>query len=307
LVEFRVLGPVEVIGDGGIPVKLPYGRARVVMALLCTAPGQVISRDRIIDVAWNETPSRTAVTQLHGYISELRRAFGRRELIETQGDGYALRAARDEVDLMRMRALIRQARDQAGHGQLPGAASAFKEALGLWRGMPFRDLAAPEMGLVANLIEEEYLSALEDYARIELGLGNHTSLIVPLTAAAGLHPWREQLRGSLTRSRSGSGLIEAADFPVLVFVEAARVLVHVGRGGGAGTGHRQAQAAVGVDDVRVIGGPVAGCLAGHWGEESEYRARREAQGRRPAGDPPRAGPVCDLHSRGSLRRPLRVR
>jgi len=204
-VEFRVLGPVEVIGDGGIPVKLPYGRARVVLALLCTVPGQVIARDRIIDVAWNETPSRTAVTQLHGYISELRRVFGRRELIETRGDGYALRTARDEVDLTRMRALIREARDQAGHGQLPGAASAFREALGLWRGRPFRDLAAPELDLVANLIEEEYLSALEDYARIELGLGNHTALIVPLTAEAGLHPLREQLRGSLIMALARSG------------------------------------------------------------------------------------------------------
>ncbi|MGD0557766.1 MAG: BTAD domain-containing putative transcriptional regulator [Streptosporangiaceae bacterium] len=203
--EFRVLGPVEVIGDGGIAVKLPYGRARVVIALLCTAPGQVIPRDRIIDVAWNETPSRNAVTQLHGYISELRRAFGRRDLIQTQGDGYALRALPEEVDLMRMRALIRQARDQAGHGQLPDAASGFKEALGLWRGRPFRDLAASELDIAANLIEEEYLSALEEYARVELRLGNHTSLIVPLAAAAGQQPLREQLHASLIRALARSG------------------------------------------------------------------------------------------------------
>jgi DNA-binding SARP family transcriptional activator len=203
LAEFRVLGPLEVIGGDGTPVRLPGGRARVVLALLCATPGRVVTRDRLIDVAWGGAPPPTAVTQLHGYISGLRQLLAGpgqqarpgQEVIVTDGEGYALRAGPDEVDLLRMRTLVREARDQPG---------LLKEAVGLWRGHPFTGLDVPALDAAADLIEEEYLAALEAYA--EAGpRGDGQALIVPLARACDRHPLREGLHAALITALARSG------------------------------------------------------------------------------------------------------
>jgi DNA-binding SARP family transcriptional activator len=45
--EFRVLGPLEAIGDDGRPVRLGGQRERALLALLLARPNQVVSVDAI--------------------------------------------------------------------------------------------------------------------------------------------------------------------------------------------------------------------------------------------------------------------
>jgi DNA-binding SARP family transcriptional activator/tetratricopeptide (TPR) repeat protein len=201
--NFSILGPMEVAAGDGAVLRLPSGRARIVLAVLCAEPGREVSSDRLIDLAWNGNPPATSATQLHGLISSLRRAFGpARDAIVTRPDGYVLRA---DVDLARMRKLITLARHDLAAGQLDAAAASFSEALTLWRGRPFTGLDSGELATTADLIEQEYVGALEDYAESELQRGNHGLLTQRLAGWVSAYPLREHLRGSYITALARSG------------------------------------------------------------------------------------------------------
>src|SRR3954453_10486923 len=72
--EFRVLGPLEVLA-GGSPVRLGGPRQRAVLAILLGHANEVVPADRLIDDVWDEPPE-TAANVLQGYISHLRRTLG---------------------------------------------------------------------------------------------------------------------------------------------------------------------------------------------------------------------------------------
>ena len=194
----RVLGTIEVAGaDGGL-LRTPAGRARTVLALLSVNHGQVVSSDRLIDEAWNGEPPNTAVTQMHGFISALRRALGPAAIL-TRGHGYVLGAC--ETDLKRMRALIQRGKSlRDDEGSLEAAAGCLRGALALWRGRPFGGTDCAWLESTADLIEEERASALEEYAETELALGNAATLAKPLAEWVAEHPLRERLRASLIQT-----------------------------------------------------------------------------------------------------------
>jgi DNA-binding SARP family transcriptional activator len=201
--KFRILGPLEVATEDGTVVRLPSGRARIVLAMLCAEAGREVSSDRLIDLAWNGNPPATSATQLHGLISSLRRAFGpARDAIVTRQDGYVLHA---DVDLARMRELITLARHGLEGGNLDEAAAGLSEALALWRGRPFTGLDRWDLATTADLIEQEYVSALEDYAEAELRRGNHAMLTQQLAGWVSAYPLRENLRGSYITALASSG------------------------------------------------------------------------------------------------------
>jgi DNA-binding SARP family transcriptional activator/tetratricopeptide (TPR) repeat protein len=201
--KFRILGPMEVAAEDGAVVRLPSGRARVVLAMLCAEAGREVSSDRLIDLAWNGNPPATSATQLHGLISSLRRAFGSaRDAIVTGPDGYLLRA---DVDLARMRELITLARHGMEGGNLDEPAAILSEALALWRGRPFTGLNSGDLATAGDLIEQEYVSALEDYAETELRRGNHALLTQRLAGWVSAYPLRENLHGSYIIALARSG------------------------------------------------------------------------------------------------------
>jgi DNA-binding SARP family transcriptional activator len=203
---FEVLGSLTVTGEEGNQVRLPGGRARVVLALLCADAGQVVSRDRLIDITWSGMPPATAAAQLHSLISGLRRAFGRdRKAIVTRPDGYLLHADTDDVDLARLRSLIARSRQCRDRGALDEAAAVMADAVALWRGRPFSGLDCLELTAIADLAEQDYVSALEDYARVELLRGNHAVLAPRLAEWVSAYPLREALRGSYIAALARSG------------------------------------------------------------------------------------------------------
>ena len=73
--EFRILGPLEVVDDGR---KLALGgvKQRSLLALLLLQPNRVVSRDRLIDELWDTAPPETARTALQVHVSGLRKSLG---------------------------------------------------------------------------------------------------------------------------------------------------------------------------------------------------------------------------------------
>ena len=53
--QFRALGPVEVLGEDG-PIRLGRGKRRALLVLLLVHANEVVSSDRLIDALWGGRP-----------------------------------------------------------------------------------------------------------------------------------------------------------------------------------------------------------------------------------------------------------
>ena len=195
MVEFRVLGPLEVVRDGE-PVAIGGLRRRAVLAMLVLEPGRVVSVDRLVDGVWGDEPPETAVTALHGHVSHLRRALGER--LVTRAPGYVLEVEADAVDAHRFESLLESARAATAAGDAASARQLLDEALALWRGAPLADLVdAPFAATALPALEELGLAAREERIEADLASGRAEELIPQLKALVAEHPLRERPRGQL--------------------------------------------------------------------------------------------------------------
>src|SRR5438445_1937002 len=115
--DFRILGPLEVVADGQ-EVPLGGAKQRALLALLLLHANRVVSRDRLIDELWETDPPETARTALQVHVSHLRKALGRDRIV-TQAPGYLVRVEPDELDLERFERLVSVDR---GHSAVAAAA-----------------------------------------------------------------------------------------------------------------------------------------------------------------------------------------
>lgn len=199
--EYRVLGPVEV-RHSGRTVDLGGGKQRALLAVLLMHAGQVVSVDRLLDVLWDGRPPSTAVTQLQGLVSRLRRTLavddGDPTRLLTRPPGYVLEVAPGEVDLHDFEQLVDAAHQQMATGEMGAAADRLRAALSLWRGPPLGGVDIAELVEVeVPRLQEHRLSALEDRIEADLAVGRHAELIAEVRALVAAHPFRERLRGQL--------------------------------------------------------------------------------------------------------------
>jgi DNA-binding SARP family transcriptional activator/tetratricopeptide (TPR) repeat protein len=199
-VEFRILGPLEVVRETG-PVVLPRGRGRALLALLVLRAGEVVAADRLIDELWGPTPPPTANKSLHNLISDLRRRLGSGPdageapaILATAGSGYVLQINPHQVDAVRFRRLLAEASGAPAEER----AAELRTALGLWRGPALADFAyEPFAQTEIAVLEELRLTAIEDRIDADLALGRHAGLVGELEALAPQHPFRERLQAQL--------------------------------------------------------------------------------------------------------------
>jgi predicted ATPase/DNA-binding SARP family transcriptional activator len=203
-VEFRILGPLEVVEEGH-SLALAAGKQRAVLAMLLLRSNRVVSIGELIDGLWAKRPPASAAKSVQIYVSQLRKVIGNGALL-TRPPGYQLRIAGDELDLARFELLLEEGKSAFDAGRADEAATRLREALSLWRGVPLADFtsepfAQPEI----PRLEELHLNALEARIEADLVLGRHADLIGELEALVVQHPLREGLRGQLmlTLYRSG--------------------------------------------------------------------------------------------------------
>jgi WD40 repeat protein/DNA-binding SARP family transcriptional activator len=131
-----VLGPLEV---GGRASTLGL-RDRVVLEALAAQPGVAVSPDSLAEAIWGGAPPASWAKVIQGCVMRLRKVLGR-EAIETSSRGYLLRVHVDHLDTMRFEHLIGRARELLALAEPERAAYLLGEALSLWRGDPFTELA----------------------------------------------------------------------------------------------------------------------------------------------------------------------
>jgi DNA-binding SARP family transcriptional activator len=217
-VEFRILGPLEVVEEGRL-LALGGSRQRALLAILLTRANEVVSNDRLIDELWGARPPRTATNALQFHVSRLRKTLGSSEAIVTREPGYVIRVAPHELDLLRFEQLVEEAR----RAPPDHASRLLHEALGLWRGPALADLAnEPFVQAEILRLDELRLAALELRIETDLALGRHRELVGELEVLVHEHPLREGPRAQLMLALYRSGRqAEALDF----YREGRRLLV----------------------------------------------------------------------------------
>ena len=114
MIEFRILGPFEVV-ENGRPVVVGGPKVRALLAVLLLHRGEVVSTDRLIDALWGERARATAAKTVQVYVSNLRKALGD-GVVVTRGGGYVLQRSRVRSTSERFAALAAEGRGalQAG-------------------------------------------------------------------------------------------------------------------------------------------------------------------------------------------------
>jgi DNA-binding SARP family transcriptional activator len=205
VLEFRILGPLEVVTDTG-PVRLGGPRQRATLAILVLNANRVVSVDRLADDLYAGAAPVTAVTQVQRQISELRKVLGSASAIETRPPGYVLHASHDQLDLTRFERFAGEATVALEREDAKAAADLLRSALELWRGPPLADLAyEPFAATSIDRLEEIRLAALETRIDADLRLGRNAELIGELEELVAAEPFRERFRAQLMLALYRSG------------------------------------------------------------------------------------------------------
>lgn len=203
--QFRVLGPLDVHAHGEVH-RLGSAMQRRLLAALLIEPGKVVTAERLIDLLWASDPPPSARNALQTYVARLRAWLGRWHAdgwLTTHGTGYALDIDPAHVDATQFERLLTAAQT----GESPtDAVRLLDEALRLWRGPAFPDLADTDAGHgAATRLQELWLAAFQSRIDALLEVGSLEAAVADLEAATREHPWQERLHEQLIRALSRCG------------------------------------------------------------------------------------------------------
>ncbi|GLY52535.1 AfsR/SARP family transcriptional regulator [Lentzea sp. NBRC 102530] len=192
IVEYRVLGPLEVLLDGE-QVDVPAGRGRVLLATLLLRPNEFVPVDELVDRVWDGHPPAIdrARQTLQMVVARLRQSLGAANCVRTGTRGYTAEVHDGQLDLTRFRRLTEQ--------------GAYREALALWRGPVLADVQSDSLRRDdVPPIEHERIVALE--RRIDADLAGVTDVLVPeLRSLVRQHPDRETFWAQLMLALNQAG------------------------------------------------------------------------------------------------------
>jgi DNA-binding SARP family transcriptional activator len=195
-----LLGPLAGTRDGAV-VRLPRGRPGVLLAVLAMSAGRPVGVSRLTELIWDDEQPERARASLQTLVARVRGLVP--GVVVHAGEGYLLDVAPDDVDLWQFRRLVRA----AGQAGSPVATlGLLDQALGLWRGEPLASLrsSALDRDVIPGLIDE-YLSAVQQHADLDLDAGRYDQVSAELRGLTGRHPLREPLWGRLMRALAGAG------------------------------------------------------------------------------------------------------
>ncbi len=189
--EFRVLGPFEVLHDG-VVVPVSAAKQRALLAVLLLRAGTAVSGRRLIGDLW-EQPPVSARKVLQTYVSKLRQVLPDGMLL-TRPAGYTLLVGPDDLDAAMFQRLLLDAEG----ARLEDEARLLRQALGLWRGGALEDFA-DEPFAQPEIARLERLRTLALVRRCELDLqaGRHLAVLGELEVLVQDRPTDESMRGQL--------------------------------------------------------------------------------------------------------------
>ena len=190
--DYLCLGPLEAMVNGD-PVELGEPQQRLVLAVLLSQAGAVVSMDRLVDDIWGEDPPSSARKIVQGYISGLRRTLRSADAIESRPPGYRLKIERGDVDAGRFGDLVTEASDKITSDP-DRARGILREALAMWHGSPYEDLSDHD-ALRPEIVRLEMLHMTAVQLRIEADIYADDALlaVAELADLTQRHPLEERL------------------------------------------------------------------------------------------------------------------
>lgn len=193
--DIGVLGSLSVQAeDESVPIR--RGLPRILLSCLVLDRGRPVSAAALIDRLWADQLPNNPSNALQTQIAYLRRALGGADVapIATVPSGYVLDGV--DVDVDRFEAALargRESTDRSSEPTLSDALAAYDEALSLWRGSPYSDVAGHEFA-VAEIVrlEELWLSTLEERCDVLLALGRASEAVAELSSMVNAQPLRER-------------------------------------------------------------------------------------------------------------------
>jgi DNA-binding SARP family transcriptional activator/tetratricopeptide (TPR) repeat protein len=211
MVDFRILGPVEVL-SGGRRVAIGDRRTRVLLAMLIVGRNQTVSLDALLDGLWPQGQPLSAKGSLHAYVSRLRGTLAGAgpleggERIKRKPPGYELRTLDGEVDADRFERMLAMAEEALRDSRFTSASSTLRDALRLRCGPVLGEChdEAFAQAEVARL-EGMEVRAVERRVDADLALGRHATLAGEIEGLVAAHPLHERFREQLMLALYRSG------------------------------------------------------------------------------------------------------
>src|SRR5437773_7389804 len=138
VMDFRILGPIEVVTVGDVTPTAP--KLCQVLALLLLRRNSIVQVSEFVDELWGENPPPSALSTLQTYIYKLRKVLsvgqpgGGEETLRSKPSGYLLSIPDEYVDLGRYERLAHEGKAALEGGEHERGGRLLNEALGLWRG-----------------------------------------------------------------------------------------------------------------------------------------------------------------------------
>ncbi len=179
--RIHLLGPTHVVRPDGTVVKGPLWnriKVRALLAYLTIQEGQPVSRERIIEVLWPDTPYKSALQNLNTTIYGLRRSLepdldkvsDSKYIIYDGGQYFLADVEQHWLDIRAYEGGIRQARTET---EPENKITAYQSVIALYRGDFLADLEGTR---VLSLGEQEryrllFLAAMDECAMAYESLG----------------------------------------------------------------------------------------------------------------------------------------
>ncbi|WP_432122228.1 BTAD domain-containing putative transcriptional regulator [Streptomyces sp. S1] len=238
--QFRVLGPMEVVDDGRT-VGLGGTKQRATLGFLLLNANKAVATSRLLNALWgvDEAPMtarkilQNAVYGLRGALSAADGAGTDGTALLTRPPGYMMRVDPEKVDLYRFHAWVGRGREALARSRPEAAAPLLRDALALWRGPALADLVEsgvqwPELVALQNT----RLNVMEEYFEAQLACGRHHEILTELEALVRAEPLRERSCGQwmLALYRCGRQADALAEYSRLRAVLVENLGLEPGRG-----------------------------------------------------------------------------
>ena len=210
--RLHVLGPLRLWRDGAELDPGPQQQAHLLAVLLARA-GRPTSAAELIEAVWGRRPPSTAVNVLHKYIGALRRvleptlpARGTGSHLLRRGNGYLFTADPDELDLLRFRRHIDDARAAPADDSLSTALDHYVDALQLWAG-PAGDGFTHEPVATAIFagLNDEFFNACTAAVQLAVAARQPERVLASVQLAATIAPLHEPVQAALITTLGAAG------------------------------------------------------------------------------------------------------
>jgi DNA-binding SARP family transcriptional activator len=173
MIEYRVLGPLEVVVDGRV-IAIGGAKLRALLLIMLLRANESVPRDVLVHELWGDEPPDGAQHTLDVYVSRLRKSLDEANgtALLTRPGAYCLRLTDDQLDAARFERLVEDGRAALARNEVDQAAATLRAALELWRGDALADLGeGTGPRAEAARLEELRLTAIEDRIEADLALG----------------------------------------------------------------------------------------------------------------------------------------